>query len=236
MSWYCGISPTSSAPWVRRRATTWSMSSTAHMMRGMPSVFAGAPSGSALTAGGVWNFVSSTRLWPSGVRIMAMSARTSLSPTTRSTQRPSTVVSPSSSIPSSAKNALAASRSSTTMSTLSIRSNLLFAVIHYPVGKDESALPLLGRPAIRLGARTAHQHRPFTGAQAVGLTEGLDGLLVVDDRKGASPVGAPQAAFETPGIEHAGERVPDVRERIWRPGQRAGAADLDRPVRAPREV
>jgi hypothetical protein len=27
-------------------------------------VFAGALSGSALTAGGVWNFVSSTRLWP----------------------------------------------------------------------------------------------------------------------------------------------------------------------------
>src|SRR5437867_2741590 len=110
MSSYCAISPTSSAPWLRRRATTLSMSSTANMMRRMPSVFAGALSGSALTAGGVWNFVSSTRLWPSGVRIMAMSARTSLSPTTRSTQRPSTVVSPSSSIPSSAKNALAASR------------------------------------------------------------------------------------------------------------------------------
>src|SRR5437667_3505124 len=105
------------------------MSSTANMMRRMPSVFAGALSGSALTAGGVWNFVSSTRLWPSGVRIMAMSARTSLSPTTRSTQRPSTVDLPSSSIPSSAKNALAASRSSTTMRTLSIRNNLLFAVI-----------------------------------------------------------------------------------------------------------
>ena len=61
------------------------------MMRRMPSVFAGAFSGSALTAGGVWNFVSSTRPWPSGVRIIAMSARTSSSPTTRSTQRPSTV-------------------------------------------------------------------------------------------------------------------------------------------------
>src|SRR6266571_3109882 len=129
MSSYCAISPTSSAPWLRRRATTSSMSSTANMMRRMPSVFAGALSGSALTAGGVWNFVSSSRLWPSGVRIMAMSARTSLSPTTRSTQRPSTGASPSSSIPSSAKNALAASRSSTTMRTLSIRNNLLFAVI-----------------------------------------------------------------------------------------------------------
>jgi hypothetical protein len=38
------------------------------MMRRMPSVFAGAFSGSALTAGGLWNFVSSTRPWPSGVR------------------------------------------------------------------------------------------------------------------------------------------------------------------------
>ena len=92
-----------------------------NMMRRMPSAFAGALSGSALTAGGLWNLDSSTRPWPSGVRIMVMSARTSLSPTVWSTQGPSTVVSPSSSIPSSAKNALAASRSSTTMSTLSIR-------------------------------------------------------------------------------------------------------------------
>src|SRR6266516_2421098 len=47
----------------------------------------------------------------------------------RSTDGPSTVVSPSSSIPSSVKNALAASRSSTTMRTLSIRNDLLFAII-----------------------------------------------------------------------------------------------------------
>jgi hypothetical protein len=87
----------------------------------MPSVFAGALSGSALTAGGVWNFDSSTRLCPSGVRSIAMSARTPSSPTTLSAQGPSTVVSPSNSIPSSVKKALAASRSSTTMRTLSIR-------------------------------------------------------------------------------------------------------------------
>src|SRR5262249_32281734 len=65
-------------PWLRRRATTSSMSSTANMMRRMPSVFAGALSGSALTASGVWNLVSSTPLWPSGGRVMAMAARTSL--------------------------------------------------------------------------------------------------------------------------------------------------------------
>ena len=32
----------------------------------MPSAFAGALCGSTLTAGGVWNLVSSTRPWPSG--------------------------------------------------------------------------------------------------------------------------------------------------------------------------
>jgi hypothetical protein len=70
------------------------MSSTVNVMRRMPSVFAGAFSGSALTAVGVWNLVSSSRPWPSGVRIIAMSTRTSSSPTTRSTQRPSTGASP----------------------------------------------------------------------------------------------------------------------------------------------
>src|SRR6266508_3474409 len=87
-------------------------------------------------------------------------------------------------------------------------------------------LALLWRPAIRLGAGTAHQYRAFTVAQAVGLAERLDGLFVVDDCEGASPVGPPQAAFETPGVEHTGEGVPDVRERIGFAGQRAGTADL----------
>lgn len=49
---------------------------------------------------------------------------------------------------------------------------------------------------MRLGAGTAHQHRAFTVAQAIGLAEGLDGLFVVDDREGASPVGTPPAALE----------------------------------------
>src|SRR5262245_5780278 len=92
---------------------------------------------------------------------------------------------------------------------------------------SSSRLALLWRPPIRLGAGTAHQHRPFTVAQAVGLAEGLDGLFVVDDREGAGPVGTPQAALETPGVEHTGKRVPDVREGIGFPGQRAGTADLD---------
>ena len=77
--------------------------------------------GSAPAAAGAWYLVSSSLLWPSGVRIIAMSLRTPSSPTVRSAQRPSTCPLPSSSMPSSVKNATAASRSSTTMATLSIR-------------------------------------------------------------------------------------------------------------------
>src|SRR5262245_10543157 len=91
----------------------------------------------------------------------------------------------------------------------------------------------LRRPATSPGAGAAHQHCPLSVAQAISLKEGLDGLLVVDDCERACPVRTPQAAVETPGIEHAGERVPDVRERIRFSGQRAGAADLDHRVRAP---
>src|SRR5918996_195424 len=85
MSSYCTTSPTSSAPCFWRRANTESMSSTANMMRRMPSVFAGAFVGSALIAVGLWNFDSSSRPWPSGVRIITMSLRTPSSPMTRST-------------------------------------------------------------------------------------------------------------------------------------------------------
>src|SRR5262249_48992199 len=83
-------------------------------------------------------------------------------------------------------------------------------------------LAFLRRPAVSLGAGTAHQHRALTLAQAAGETEGLDGLFVVDDRECAGPVGAPQAAVEAPGIKHTGERVPDVWEGIRFLGQRAG--------------
>src|SRR4029450_7695394 len=99
-----------------------------------------------------------------------------------------------------------------------------------------TGLAFLWRPAIRLGAGTTHQQRAFTVAQAVGLAERLDGLFVVHDCEGARAVGTPQAAFETPGVEHAGEGVPDVRERVRFPGQRAGPADLDHRVRAPGQV
>src|SRR5208283_4932320 len=60
------------------------------MTRCRPSVLGGGFSGSAPTAAGVRYFVSSSLLWPSGVRIIAMSLRTPSSPTVRSAQRPST--------------------------------------------------------------------------------------------------------------------------------------------------
>src|SRR5205085_10068425 len=114
----------SSAPWARMRATTAAMSSTANMTRRMPSVFTGASTGPNLIALGVWN-LSSSMPCPSGVRIIARVARTSLSPIRLPTKGPSTVVSPSSLRPSSMKNALAASRSSTTMRTLSMRLSVI---------------------------------------------------------------------------------------------------------------
>ncbi len=61
------------------------------------------------------------QLEPSGVSTIAISARTPSSPTTRSTQPPSTGPSPYSLSPSSPKNAVAAVRSSTTMPTCSMR-------------------------------------------------------------------------------------------------------------------
>src|SRR5216684_3447315 len=101
-----------------------------------------------------------------------------------------------------------------------------------PSSRSKEVLAFRRRPAISLGAGTAHQHRPFGVAQPVGLQEGLDGLLVIDDGERARPVRAPQAAIETPGIEQASQRVPDVGERIGLPRQRAGAADLDHRVLA----
>src|SRR5262245_45014209 len=97
-------------------------------------------------------------------------------------------------------------------------------------------LTLARQPAIGLDARTAHQHRSFAVAQAVRLNEGLHRLLIVDDCERASPIRAPQAAVEAPGVEDAGERVPDVREGIRLAGQRAGAADLNYRVWAPGKV
>ena len=84
-------------------------------------MFGGAAGGSAATSAGARNRVSSSLPWPSGVRIIAMSTRTPSMPLTRSTQAPATGISPSTSMPSSVKKAIAAGRSSTTTLTWSIR-------------------------------------------------------------------------------------------------------------------
>jgi len=48
--------------------------------------------------------------------------------------------------------------------------------------------------------------------------------------RGSSP--CPKGSGRNPGIEHASERIPDVRERIRFPRQRAGATHLDHSVLA----
>src|SRR5262249_104210 len=59
------------------------------------------------------------------------------------------------------------------------------------------ALTFLRRPTVGFGAGAAHQHRALALAQAIGLEEWRDRLLVIDDGVGARPVRAPQAAIET---------------------------------------
>ena len=77
-------------------------------------------------------------------------------------------------------------------------------------GLSSNESSLSSAPTVRLLARATHQHRAFALAQAISLKERLDGVFVVDDREGARPVGAPQAALETPRVEYFRERVPDV--------------------------
>src|SRR6202011_3073257 len=125
LSSYWATSPTSSAPLARRRETVSSTLSTVNMTLRRPSVFGGAIAGSISTSFGLRNFVSSSRPWPSGVRIITMSTWTPSSPLTRSTHRPSTGASPSSVMPSVVKKAIAAARSSTTTLTWS---NLLIVM------------------------------------------------------------------------------------------------------------
>src|SRR4051794_16033701 len=69
-------------------------------------------------------------------------------------------------------------------------------------------------PPVGLRAGAAHQHRALGLAEAIGLQERPDALLVAKHGVGAGPVRAPQAAVETPRVEDARQRIPDVRKRI----------------------
>src|SRR5687768_3519408 len=91
---------------------------------------------------------------------------------------------------------------------------------------------LLRHPPISRRARAAHQHRALGIAQALGLDERPHGLLVVHDRESARPVRAPQAAIDTPRVEDARERLPDIVGGVGLLRERARAADLDHGVLA----
>jgi hypothetical protein len=99
-------------------------------------------------------FDSSSRAWPSGVCSMAISDRTPSSPTTRSTQRPSTDPSPCSSSPSSTKNSIAAARSSTTMPTWSILRIVMCSMVRNP-GSSRGARPEKPRRRLHLHYRSS---------------------------------------------------------------------------------
>jgi len=73
------------------------------------------------------------------------------------------------------------------------------------------ALTFLRRPAVSLGAGAAHQHGPLGVAQAVGLEEGFDGLLVIDDGD-ARVQRAPQANGQSPRRRTRGPADPRCRE------------------------
>jgi hypothetical protein len=143
----------------RRPATTASMSSTAHATWRIPGVFAGACRLSPWFDG-EWNFVSSSRPWPSGVPTIAISARTPSSPTTRSTQPPSTGPSPYSLSPSSTKNAVAAARSSTTMPTCSIRWIVMRSTVRSRAVQEAPRAGIRRPASVTTPSASRLRHRP----------------------------------------------------------------------------
>jgi hypothetical protein len=77
------------------------------------------------------------------------------------------------------------------------KSDMLLSIRSRKFPKLLAIWALFRPPAIRLRAGPAHQHRPFSVAEAVSLHGGLNALLVVDSRKRARPVGAPLLAEPT---------------------------------------
>src|SRR4051812_9162375 len=147
-----------------------------------PRALGGAAAWSAPTAAGVWNLVSSSPSEVPGTRIIAMSTRMPSRALSRSTEGPSIGASPWSSIPSSTKNAFAASRSSTTTLTWSIRWIAM------------RVLPLVARPG-----------RPLPGER--GRPRILD-TAAVRFSGGAGGV-RPQQATQRPGRGLTGPVGPD---------------------------
>src|SRR5689334_12724010 len=116
-----------------------------------------------MTAGAM-NRESSSRLWRSGVTIIAISTRWFPSPVTRPANSPAIIARPSSVSPSSVKNAMASSRDSTTMPTLSMRLTVKSSPCH-------SWLILL---------RDERDHVPCKATRLVEVDE-MPGALVHDE-------------------------------------------------------
>src|SRR4051812_37532455 len=122
---------------------------------------------------------------PSGARIIAMVERTSLRPISIPTSGPSTIVSPSSLRPSSMKNALVASRSSTTMRTLSIRLTDIF----FPSSFARDAARAFYRKSVLSGGCLLNRlvgPRPLSNRPAIA-TPPRTGLVGLNDHGGVFP-------------------------------------------------
>src|SRR3954447_15335160 len=160
------------------------MSSTANVRWRMPSAFAAAEP-SPLWLDGEWNFASSIRPWPSGVSSIAISARTPSSPTTRSTERPSTDASPCGTSPSSTKNSVAAARSSTTMPTWSIRWIVISSMVRSrQVAALGGGCVQLGGPAGEPGADLGVDRRVIEEPHVI---ESADVTAVLDLERDPAP-------------------------------------------------
>src|SRR6185369_13134844 len=91
----------------------------------------------------------------------AISQRTFSSPTRRSTISPSRGIWPSNSIPSSTKNAFTASRSSTTMRTLSIRLSVIFLLPHLTCGWYQASNTKLANAVRKINTELGRERIAF---------------------------------------------------------------------------
>jgi hypothetical protein len=164
------------------------------------------------TGCGIRQLESSVAVW---VCRIAISSRPPSSPTTRSTQRPSTGPSPYSSSPSSTKNSVAAARSSTTMPTCSIRWIVMCSMVRIP-GSSHGVVRRLKRPDLVLISTMLVRH-PRPASRSVVAR---------------SPVGAAmRRVFEAAPrhVDHQAVRSGSASERpIRREAQGSGTARFGR--------